>query len=185
MAVDASKVRVAITGAISKGLLTATPPADEASPLTGFVDLGGISEDGVELALNDEGDATPIKVWQNGQTVRTLRETSEDTPQLTFVMVETKLETIETYFGVTVTRTATNGTFDFKTGTRAPASYVLDVIDADELIRAYIPRGVVSSVEPITLANAEAIAYGVTLDLEYDSGIDANFRTWMTALRTP
>lgn len=184
MAVDATKVRVAITGAISKGLLSATAPTSEAVALTGFTDVGGISEDGVALALNDEGDATPLKVWQNGLTVRTLRQTSEDNPTLTFAMVETSLSTIETYFGVTVTQTATNGTFKFKTGTRTAASYVLDVIDSTELIRCYIPRGIVSSVEEITLANSDAIAYGVTLDLEYDQTLDANFQTWMTALKS-
>lgn len=184
MAVDATKVRVAITGAISKGLLSATAPTSEASAITGFTDLGGISEDGVALALNDEGDSTPLKVWQNGQTVRTLRQTSEDNPTLSFSMVETSKSTIETYFGVTVTQTVSNGTFKFKTGTRTASSYVLDVIDADELIRVYVPRGVVASVEEITLANSEAIAYGVTLELEYDSTLDANFQSWMTALKS-
>lgn len=184
MAVDTTKVRVAITGAISKGLLSATAPTSEASALTGFTDLGGISEDGVALALNDEGDATPIKLWQNGQTARTLRQTSEENPTLTFAMAETSVETIETYFGVTVTQTASNGSFKFKTGVREPASYVLDVIDGDELIRCYVPRGVVASVEEITLANTDAIVYGVTLDMEYDQTLDANFETWMTALKS-
>ena len=103
MAVDASKVRVAITGAISKGLTSASAPTGTGVALTGFSDLGGISEDGVTLALNDEGDATPLKVWQDGATVRTLRTASEDNPTLSFTLVETSLATIETYFGVTVT----------------------------------------------------------------------------------
>lgn len=184
MAVDASKVRVAITGAISKGVLGAAAPTGTASALTVHTDVGGISDDGVALALNDEGSATPIKVWQNGATVRTLRETSEDSPQLSFTMVETSKATIETYFGVTVTQAATEGNFKFKTQARTAASYVLDVVDGSELIRIYAPRAVVASVEEIILANTGAIAYGVTLDLEYDSTLDANFQTWMTALKT-
>jgi hypothetical protein len=184
MAVDVTKVRVAITGAISKGALGATAPTSEASSLTGFTDVGGISEEGVALALNDEGDKTPIKLWQQGLTARTLRQVSEDSPTLTFAMAETSKSTIETYFGVTVTQTVSNGTFKFKTGTRTASSYVLDVIDGTELIRCYVPRGVVSSVEEITLANSDAILYGVTLDLEYDQTLDANFQTWMTALKS-
>lgn len=186
MAVSAEKVRVAVTGAVSKGLLSATAPTSAAAAATGFVDLGGISEDGVALALNDEGDSTPIKVWQNGATVRTIRTTSEDNPTISFAMVETSLATIETYFGVTVSQSATEGTFDFKSQIRAASSYVLDVIDGTDLIRLYIPRGVVSSVEEITLANTEAIAYGVTIDCENGgSGKDYSFRSFMTSLKTP
>ena len=77
MAVDASKVRVAITGALSKGLTSATALTSAAAAATGFTDLGGISEDGVTLALNDEGDSTPLKVWQNGATVRRGRDEIE------------------------------------------------------------------------------------------------------------
>ena len=41
--------------ALSKGELSATAPTTAAAAATGFTDLGGISEDGVTLALNDEG----------------------------------------------------------------------------------------------------------------------------------
>ena len=184
MAVDASKVRVAITGAISKGLTSATAPTGTAGAITGFTDLGGISEDGVTLALNDEGDATPLKVWQNGATVRTLRTSSEDRPTLTFTLVETSKATVETYFGVTVTQTATEGSFEFKTQNRAPASYVLDVVDGAELIRLYIPNGVVSSVGEITFANSDAIGYEVTIDTDLDAVKGYNFKTWATALKS-
>ncbi|WP_159083902.1 phage tail tube protein [Nocardioides terrigena] len=184
MAVDASKVRVAITGALSKGELSATAPTTAAAAATGFTDLGGISEDGVTLALNDEGDSTPIKVWQNGQTVRTLRQTSEDNPTISGTLVETSLDTIETYFGATVTQTATDGSFEFKSQVREAASYVLDVIDGAELIRIYVPRGVVASVGEITLANTEAIGYEVTIECELDSTKGYNFKSFMTALKT-
>lgn len=184
MAVDATKVRVAVTGAVSKGALSATAPTGTASALTGFSDLGGISEDGVTLALNDEGDSTPIKVWQNGATVRTIRTASEDNPTISFALVETSLATIETYFGVEVTQTATEGSFEFTSQARTADSYVLDVIDDDELIRLYVPQGVVSSVEEITLANSEAIAYGVTIDCERDETLGYNFKSWLTALKS-
>jgi hypothetical protein len=48
MATDASKVRVAVTGAVYfDSANTATAPTGTASATTGFVDLGYISEDGV------------------------------------------------------------------------------------------------------------------------------------------
>src|SRR5690349_5512389 len=185
MAVSASKVRVAITGALSKGATSATAPTGTAGAITGFTDLGAISEDGVALALNDEGDATPLRVWQDGATVRTLRSSSEDNPTLSVTLVETSKEVVETYFGVTVTQTATEGSFEFKTQNRTASSYVLDVIDGAELIRIYVPRGVVSSVEEIALVNTEAIGYGITLDLELDTVKGYNFKSWMTSLKTP
>lgn len=185
MAVDASNVRVAVTGAVSKGDLGATAPTSSSSTLTGFTDLGAISEDGVALSLPDSGDATPIKIWQNGATVRTIRETSDDLPEITFTMVETSAATIETYFGADVTAAAADGSFEFSVENRAPSSYVLDVIDGAELIRLHFPRGVVSSVGEITLANTEAIGYEVTIQAEFDSTASYNFKSWLTALKTP
>lgn len=183
--VDATKVRVAVTGAVSKGLTSATAPTSQAVALTGFADLGYISEDGVTLALPDSGDATPIKAWQNGATVRTIRETSDDNPTISFTLIETSKASIETYFGGTVTQSATEGNFSWTNAARTADSYVLDVVDGAELIRVYIPRGVVASVGEITLANAEPIGYEVTIDAEFDSVKGYNFRTWLTALKTP
>lgn len=185
MAVTPSNVRVAVTGAVSKGLTSATAPTGTASALTGFTDLGGISEDGVTLALPDAGDSTPIKVWQNGATVRTLRSTSDDLPTISFTMVETSLATIETYFGVTVTQTSAEGSFEYKVQNRGHDSYVLDVVDGPELERNYIPKGIVTSVEEITLANTEAIGYGVTIEMENGgAGKDYNFKSWRTSLKS-
>lgn len=184
MAVDATKVRVAVTGALSKGLTSATPPTGTAGAITGFTDLGGISEDGVTLSMPDNGDATPIKVWQNGQTVRTVRASSDDIPTLQVTLVETSLLTIQTYFGVTVTQTATEGSFQYVVQNRSADSYVLDVVDGAELIRLYVPRGVVSSVGEVNLVNTEAIGYQVTLDLELDATKGYNFKSWMTALKS-
>ena len=185
MSVDATKVRVAVTGAVSKGLTSATAPTGTAATLTGFTDLGGISEDGVTLSLPDNGGSTPIKVWQNGATVRTVRETSDDLPTLVFTMVETSLKSIETYFGVTVTQAVAEGSFEYKVQNRTADSYVLDVIDGAELIRIYAPSAVVASVGEITLANTEAIGYQVTLEMENGgTGKDFNFKSWLTALKS-
>ena len=184
MAVTASNVRVAVTGAVSKGLTSATAPTSSSAAITGFADLGGISEDGVSLSLPDSGDATPIKVWQNGATVRTIREASEDLPEVTFTLVETSKAVIETYFGATVTGSVADGSFEYTVDTAEASSYVLDVIDGAELIRIYFPRGIVSSVGEITLANTEAIGYEVTIQAELDTVNGYNFKSWMTALKS-
>lgn len=185
MANDASKVRVAVTGAIFKGPTTATAPTGTSgAPAAGFVDLGFIGEDGVEITLPGSGDVTPIKAWQDGTTVRVIRTPSEDNPTWKFVMLETTLNTVETYFGVDVTQTATEGSFEYSVTNRAHESFIVDVIDGAELIRDYIPYGVVTEVEAITLANSEPIGYGVTVEGERDPVLGYNFTRWATALKS-
>lgn len=184
MATDASNVAVAVTGAIHKGPTSATAPTGTAGAPTGFDDLGFIGEDGVEIELPDAGDSTPIKAWQNGTTVRVIRTASEDNPTWTFVMLETKIETIETYFGVEVTSTATEGSFEFTNTVRPHDSYIIDAIDGAELLRDYIPYGIVASVGSHVLSNGEATGYEVTVEGERDPVKGFNFKRWSTALKT-
>lgn len=186
MTATASQVRVAVTGAVSKGPTSATAPTGTSGTLTGFEDLGFISEDGVEITMPDAGDSTPIKAWQDGTTVRTIRTPTEDNPTWHFTMLETSIATIETYFGVTVTSTVTEGSFEFVASATKPfASYVVDVIDGSELIRDYIPKGVVTSVGAQTLSNGAPVGYEVTIEGELDSTKGYNFTRWATALKTP
>lgn len=181
---DASNVRVAVSGAVMKGATSATAPTGTASAPTGFTDLGFISEDGVEIELPDSGDAEPIRAWQNNTVVRTIRTPSEDNPTWGFTLLESSIAAIETYFGVEVTSTANEGSFEFKSSVREHNSYIIDSIDGAELQRDYIPRGVVASVGAHTLSGTEATAYEVTLEAEFDSAKDYNFKRWSTGLKT-
>lgn len=187
MSLSASNVRVAVTGAVyidADGTVTA--PTSASSSLTGFDDLGYVSEDGVTLTFPDAGDSTPIKAWQNGATVRTVRTTTDDLPTLELTLLETKLEVIEAVFGVTVTPAVADGSFIIdSTATRSPVALVVDAIDDAEIIRVYAPRAVVTSIGEINLTSTDAIGYGVTFELEYDSTLSGNAKTWMTALKTP
>lgn len=182
MANNTDNVRVAVTGAISKGATTEAAPTGTSGAVTGFVDLGYIGEDGVEITLPDSGDATPIKAW-GGDTVRVVRTPSDDNPSWAFTMLETNLTTVETYFGVTVTQTATEGSFEYTVAARDHNSYVIDAIDGAELIRDYIPYGIVTAVEAHTLATGEAIGYGVTIEGELGAA-GFNFKRWSTALKS-
>jgi hypothetical protein len=184
MTLDSTKVRVAVTGAVSKGIHGATAPTGTAGAATDHIDLGYISEDGVEIELPDAGDSEPIKAWQNGTTVRVIRTPSEDNPTWHFTMLETKIETVETYFGVTVDDGATEGSFEFTVGNRPYNSYVVDVVDGAELIRDHIPKGIVTSVGAHTLSNGEPIGYEVTVEGELDATAGYNFKRWATALKT-
>lgn len=186
MAADVSKVRVGLTGAISKAVVGSTAPTTATAALdSAFTDSGAISEDGVTLTLPDQGDRTTLKMWQGGAQVRTLRSASEDLPSISFTMLETNKISVETYFGVTVTQTATHGTFDYTVTTPTPSAYVLDVIDGSVQHRFWVPRGVKASVGDLVYRNDEAIGYEVTIECEKDATTGINFRSWMTDLKTP
>lgn len=186
MALNASNVRQAITGAVYYDKTAAAAvPTGTASDTTGYPDLGYLSEDGVALTMPDAGDSTPIKAWQNGATVRIIRTPSEDSPQFKFTLIETKLETIEAAFGVTVEQGPTEGSFVINTNKqREHARLVLDVIDGDELIRIYAPQAIVTAIDEIDFANSGPIGYALTVDCEYDDDLDGQAKVWMTALKS-
>jgi hypothetical protein len=186
MAVDATKVRVAVTGAVNKGLTSATAPTGTAATLTGFTELGYVSEDGVTLTLPGSGDSDPIKAWQNGATVRTIRTPNEDNPQYSFVLLETSLPVIELYFNATTSgQTASEGAVAYNASTqRSYFSFVVDVVDGAELVRDYIPRGIVTEVGDQVFANGEPIGYEITIEAEYDTVKTYNLKRWATALKS-
>lgn len=186
MALDASKVRVAVTGALHVDPSgAAAAPTGTASALTGYDDLGYVSEDGVTLTMPGEGDSTPIRAWQNGQIVRTIRLPGEDVPSFSFTLIETKLEVIEFVFGVTVTQTVTEGSFALTGAIRTPGDLVLDVVDGAQLIRIHAPAATVTEITEIPFTNTDAIGYGVTVACDLDATAGYQLKTWMTALKTP
>lgn len=186
MSVDIDAVRVGLTGAFSKGPVGSTAPTNATTAVdAAFVDSGAISEDGVTLTLPDSGDKTTIKMWQGGAQVRTLRSVSEDLPTLQFTFLETNKTAVETYFDVTVTQTASHGTFDYTVSLPDAFAGVLDVIDGANIHRLHCPRVVKASVGDLVYKNDEPIGYNVTLELEKDPTAGYNFRAWMTDLATP
>lgn len=186
MAVDASKVRVGLTGAVSKAPYGTTGPTDVSSSLnTAFVDVGAISEDGVTITSPDAGDKTVIKMWQGSAQVRVLRTASDDLPTIKFTILETNKVAVETYFDTTVTAAATSGSFTFTPTVPNPSAYVLDVVDGAEHHRYHIPRGVRASVGDLVYSNGDPVGYEITLECETDPTLGYPIKAWMTDLKTP
>jgi len=187
MATNADNVRVAVTGAVyndPEGLQDA--PTGTGSDLTGWADLGFNSEDGVNLTMPGAGQSTPLKVWQQGATVRVLRAAPDDTPGLEFTMVETKKETIELAFGVKVDQVAEEGHFVINTNTlRKPTRIVVDSIDGAEMMRVFAPQAVVTAVDSISLKGTEATAFKVTLACEFNQELNGHLEVWSTSLKSP
>jgi hypothetical protein len=136
-------VAVAVTGLVYRAPLATAAPTTQATSLNvAFVDLGYIGEDGVTQTIPGSGDANNIKAWQNGAIVRTVRTASDDLPTFSFVALETNKTVVESYYGQTVTQTATEGSLVVNSlTTRTHYSWVIDVVDGAELERIYIPDG--------------------------------------------
>ena len=185
MAVTIGNVRVAVSGAVFKGTTyPMTEPTGTSGAPSGATDLGAISDDGVELQIPGEGDSTPIKQW-DGSTVRTIRTPSEDSPTWKVTFLETSVDVVETYFGVTVTQGVSDGSFAYTVTNRGHDPYVIDYIDGSNLTRDFIPYGIVTDVDAQQLSNTDAVKYTVTIAGELDPTLNYNFKRFMSALKTP
>lgn len=181
MALTSANVRVAVTGEVLVGATSATAPTGTGGTTTGFSGLGYVSDDGITETRDRDTDE--IKAWQNGDTVRTLVTGGTLTYQ--FTMLETSKDTIETFYGATVTQTATDGSWVIvPTATGGRRSFIIDVVDGSELRRIYIPQGEVTEVDDVTYANGEAIGYNVTITAYPDTTLSGNAKVWATALKT-
>lgn len=161
MANDSSNVRVGVTGSVHRGTLGATLPGDVTTAPTGFTDLGYISEDGVAQTIDRSTEQ--IKAW-GGDTVRTIQ--TEHDVQYTFTFIETKAEVLEMYYN---DPDATASLVSITAAQAERATFIIDVVDGDQLIRLEIPDAQVTDTGDVTYATEEAIGYEVTIDCYPDN----------------
>jgi hypothetical protein len=181
MTQDSTKVRAGIAGGVSVGPLTAAAPTGTASALTGFTDLGFISDEG--LTLSRDRNTEKIKAWQNASVIRTL--ITEASITYKFTLVETKKEVIELVWGTTVTSTAVEGNYlMIPASTGGKKSFVFDVFDGAELERHYLAIGEVTEVGDIKYVSDDVYAYEVTVEGYYSATLGASGKIWSTALKT-
>lgn len=162
MTLDATKVRVAVTGAVYAAVTSAAAPTSATSVLAAtFFDLGYVSEDGVTETYDD--DTQDIQAWQGGAIVRTLISSSK--ASLAFTLIETKATVLELYHkGSTVQSLGVNGyKIDVLTPNVVRKSLVLDVLDGSTHVRLYAASAEVSQRGEITYVNADTISYNVTV----------------------
>lgn len=162
MALRSADVRVAITGELhvaptgTEGPETATDTLD-----SGWVGLGYVSADGVTETYDESQEN--ISAWQNGDIVRKITTESEAKFQLT--LIQSSKDTLELYHKSSVV--VSDGNDGYKINVLSPSpdvrSFVFDVIDGDEHIRMYIPRGEVSERGDISYVSGDAVGYDITI----------------------
>lgn len=186
MGLNVDNVTRGVTGVVSVGDITATAPTSASSVLTGFEDLGWVSEDGVTRTMPGTGDREVIRGWQNNGVVLVIRTANDDNPTFQFVLLESKLEVVEYVLGVTVTQSATDGKWVIDTD--APRDHhrlVLDVIHGARIRRQFVPKGIVTEIGDQVYAFGEPIGWEVTVEAERDEAIGGHVVEWDTALKTP
>lgn len=157
MSLEAENVRVAVTGAVYSAPKTATRPTSATSALTGYIDHGYIGDGGVTETR--DRSTNQIRAWQNGALVR--EPVTESSIKYQCILLETKKENIELYYGAKV---ADNGSIKInpsKTGGRR--RFAVDVIDEEDLIRVDVPDGEITEVGDQVYVNGEPIGYEITI----------------------
>lgn len=170
MALDATKVRVGVTGAVYVGPSDTAPPEDATTVLdVALLDVGYISEDGV--TETQDTDSEDIVAWQNGATVRKV-QTSHDL-MYSFTMIETSEVTLTEFYGNFTAADAgppiTDDTVKIDGAELPHRVWVLSVLDGDEVLRVAIPDGQITERGEITYANGEAVGREVTITCFPDS----------------
>lgn len=161
MALDATNVRVAFTGALYKAPVGTTLPVTATAALHGaFTDLGYLSEDGV--VMTTETNVETIRAWQRGDTVRKV-QTEHDT-MFAFTLIESKNAAFKAFFGDdNVTGAADDVTIEVNADEGVSAAWVLQVIDTDALIRVVIPNAQVTERGEVQFVNGAPVGYPITV----------------------
>ncbi|MFG2916259.1 hypothetical protein ACGF0D_25635 [Kitasatospora sp. NPDC048298] len=161
MTLNASAVRVAITGAAYVAPRGTTAPTDSTTAWpAAATDIGWISDDGI--TESNSADTSEIKAWQGGQTVRKVVSGSEMTFKLT--AIETSKTVLELYHkGSKVITTSGKSVLAVKAPGTDRRLFGFDVIDGDSHIRIVIPDGEVTETGDITYKGDSALSYELTV----------------------
>ena len=165
---NVSTAKGRVTGAAFVGGAKATLPTDASSALTGFSDLGFISEDGLTNSFSPSSE--DIKSW-DGAIISTPMSERPDT--MSFKLMEClNLEALKLVFGDdNVSGSISEGiTVKASTAELDSHSFVFDMAINGGIKRIVVPNGKVSSVGDISYKGSEATAF----ELELKCMPDAN-----------
>lgn len=152
-----------ITGAIYYAPDGTTLPTDATSELTGFTNLGYVSEDGVTNSNSITSDT--IKAW-GGDIVQTSQTEKTDTYQLTLIQA-LNTDVLKAIYGDSnVTGTLESGIVVKANTKEIPtACWVIDMILAENTLkRIVIPRGKISELGDIVYKDSDPIGYQPTIN---------------------
>jgi len=165
MALNEENVSVAASGAVFVGPTTATAPTTYEDVLTGFDDVGYLSESGVQITPNET--ATKLKAWQSGKTVKIIRRGEDVT--VAFEMIESRnVNARKAYWGDG--NVDNDGTIDVvDLSGSEEVSLVIDTVEAGQGIRYYFPKAVLADRGTIQIVSTNYQMMPVTFEAQFDS----------------
>lgn len=167
MALDATKVRIGITGELYKAPLGTALPTDIDTALNAaFVGLGYLSDDGATESNDDS--VSDIVAWQNATTVRSA--TTESTLSLSMTLIENTAEVLETFHRGSVMAVAGGvATLAVKPVVADPSTWVLNVVDGLSVFRLAVGNGEIVERGDVIYQNGEPIGYPIVIRCYPDS----------------
>lgn len=156
MALDATKVRVGVTGGVYVAPLATPLPTDATTALNAaFVELGYINDNGV---TESQGISTnKIKAWQNGDVVRTVQ--TEHNLEYKFTPLESNANVIaQVYPSGQITGAQ-----------RGNQEWVFHVVDGANKIRVVLPNAQITNIGDVKYVNGDAVDYPLTITAYPDS----------------
>lgn len=180
MALDSSKVDVAVTGTVSYAPVATAAPTDAVAALDpAYKDVGYISDDGVTETIDQSN--TNITAWQGATVVRTV--VTESSITVTCTMIETNDNSVSLYYADTVDTSDGSVEIDpSETGGRR--RFVFDYVDGGKLSRLFLPQGEVTSRGDVQWASGNAVGYQVTVTGYPDATLGYSAKKWFSALDT-
>jgi hypothetical protein len=146
----------------------ATPPTSFNSALTGFTDIGYVSDDAP--AISTEKDVTEIRDWL-GTLVRSVSASTTRTIAIPFL--ETTPEALRLAFGGG-TFTGAGGGVKFVPGdTDQERAIVIHMVDGTKVFRLYIARAIVSEVGEVTPSAEDGTVWQITFTVAEPTSGDA------------
>lgn len=169
MANNADQIVVASNGTVYVGETSASAPTDATSSLSGFTELGFVTEDGV--TFTDSKTNEPINVWQSFYPVR--RVVTEKEATVTFSLRQWNNTTIPLAFG----GGTISGTGPFTYTPPAPEdlderSLVVDWQDGEKSYRLYFGKGMVTEAVETNLTRTGSAVLPITFSVTPAAGDD-------------
>lgn len=170
--VSAGKAKIG--GAVYHAALGATLPTSVSAALTGFDELGYVSDAG--LVNSNAITNTGIKAW-GGDTVLNIQTDKVDTFQYTLLEV-LNVDVLKTVFGASnVSGTLAGGiTVNVNSTEQVDACWVFDIAMRDGAAkRVVIPCGKITAIGDVTYADNAAVGYQVTVSAQPDASGNTHY----------
>lgn len=168
-------------GAVFRAPLSSNPtiPTSTSAALTGFDELGYVSEDGVTNGNSPEGD--DIKAW-GGQTVLSTQTDKPDT--FKFKLIESMNEDVlkAVYGSDNVSTVSDELVIKANADDQEDCAWVIDmVLKGNKAKRVVIPNGKITEVGDIVYKDDEAVGYEVTITAVPDASGNTHYEYIKTA----